>query len=217
MLEIVKDMEWQKILSISLTDSFGLNIEFGIILLIIMGIVFLSYLYKTIPKKSSLFSSEVELSINLGGIGNIKIKQNKEVAQIAHKAWSEFITRKAGLEFDPEHDLIVEIYNSWYQLFERIRSLIKDIPADKINNKDTQILVTVLVDSLNKGLRPHLTKWQAKFRKWYEAELKKTINDDKTPQEIQKTYPHYNELVRDLMLINQQVISYTNEIKKIGR
>lgn len=31
---------------------------------------------------------------------------------------------------------------------------------------------------LNVGLRPHLTKWQAKYRKWYNNEfIKKTIKN----------------------------------------
>lgn len=211
-------MDWHQILTISLTEKFSLNIQIGVLLILIAAIALIVlFIVKVFFYKGHIFSAEVELSINLGGIGNVKIKQNKEVAQIAHKAWTEFVTRKAGLEFDPEHDVIVDIYNSWYQLFERIRALIKDIPANNVKNKNTQALVKVLVDSLNNGLRPHLTKWQAKFRRWYEEELRKPENRTKTPQEIQKLYPFYDELIRDLILINQQVISYTNEIKKIGQ
>ncbi len=84
-----------------------------------------------------------------------------------------------------------------------------------LHNKNTKILVNLLVDALNKGLRPHLTKWQGRFRRWYENELTKEINKNKTPQEIQKAYPHYDELITDLMVINQQMIVYTNELKKL--
>lgn len=209
-------MNWHQILTISITDKYALSIEAGFTLLVILVAVIISFaIVQLFIKKDHFFSTEVELNINLGGIGGVKIKQNAEVAQIAHKAWTEFITRKAGLEFDPEHDVIVEVYNSWKELFERVRSLIKDIPASRIKKENTQKLVNLLVDSLNKGLRPHLTKWQAKFRRWYESEIIKNENKDKTPQEIQKNYPHYDELIRDLILINQQIISYTNELKKL--
>tara|TARA_Y100000310_G_C20684535_1_gene818117 strand:- start:3003 stop:3389 length:387 start_codon:yes stop_codon:yes gene_type:complete len=114
-----------------------------------------------------LFFEETELNITLGGIGSVKIKPSHEVAQIAHKAWSELITRKAGLQFEPENDVVVEVYNSWYQLFSEMRSLIKEIPASHLKRSETKKLVNLLVDSLNKGMRPHLTKWQAKFRRWY--------------------------------------------------
>ncbi|MBI1961131.1 MAG: hypothetical protein HYS45_00330, partial [Parcubacteria group bacterium] len=107
------------------------------------------------------------------------------------------------------------VYNSWYQLFSEMRSLIKEIPAGHLKRGNTKKLVDILVDSLNKGMRPHLTKWQAKFRRWYEAELKKERNNDKTPQEIQKQYPFYNDMVQDLMLVNQQLVAYTVEIKKL--
>ncbi len=117
------------------------------------------------------------------------------------------------MPFDLENDVIVEVYNSWYVLFGEIRNLVKEIPAGQIKDENTQKLVNLLVDSLNKGLRPHLTKWQAKFRKWYDNEVKK--HDDKTPQEIQKMYPLHNDLIHDLLVINQQMVAYTVELKKI--
>ena len=209
-------MNWHQILTIQITDKYSLSVEVGVTLLILFALVSIcAIVFRVFIKRDNFFSTEIELNVNLGGIGNVKIKQNTEVAQIAHKAWTEFITRKAGLEFDPEHDVIAEVYNSWKELFERIRFLIKDIPASRIKRENTQKLVNLLVDSLNKGLRPHLTKWQARFRRWYESEIVKDENKNKTPQDIQKTYPHYDELIRDLMLINQQIISYTNELKKL--
>src|SRR3989344_5145006 len=188
-------MNLKELLHIWLADNFSLNVEIGILFIfifIVLGILF--FIMKMFGIKN-LFFNETKLNITLGGIGNIKIKPNHEAAQIAHKAWSELITRKAGLQFDSEHDIIIEIYNSWYQLFAEIRTLIKQIPASHLKNKNTKKLIDLLVDSLNKGLRPHLTKWQARFRRWYVAELEKTENKDKTPQEIQKTYPHYEDLL----------------------
>lgn len=206
-------MNWKDILKVYLTDNWSLNIEFGsIILIIIGGFIIVAFLI-FFSKKNWNFRHDVELNVSLGGIGGVKIKPNHELEQIAHKAWTELITRKAGLQFDLEHDLIVEVYKSWYVLFGEIRNLVKEIPANQIKDENTQKLVNLLVDSLNKGLRPHLTKWQAKFRKWYDYEINK--HEDKAPQEIQKLYPLYNDLVHDLIIINQQMVSYTNELKKL--
>ena len=35
---------------------------------------------------------------------------------------------------------------------------------------DAPVLADVLVKALNDGLRPHLTQWQARFRRWWEEE-----------------------------------------------
>lgn len=208
-------MAWKELLHIWLSDHFPLNIEVGFVLILIFVIGFILILFLKWMMGNGLVFGETELNITLGGIGSVKIKPSHEVAQIAHKAWSELITRKAGLQFDPEHDVVVEVYNSWYQLFREIRLLIKEIPASHLKKGNTKKLVDLLVDSLNKGVRPHLTKWQAKFHRWYDAELKKESNADKTPQEIQKQYSHYIDLVGELTLTNQQLVAYTLEIKKL--
>lgn len=208
-------MNWNELLHIWISDHFSLNIEVGIFLVVILAAVaILIFILRWVVNKSLIFS-ETELNISLGGIGSVKIKPSHEVAQIAHKAWSELITRKAGLQFEPDNDVVVEVYNSWYQLFSEMRSLIKEIPAGYLKKGNTKKLIDILVDSLNKGMRPHLTKWQAKFRRWYEAELKKELNNDKTPQEIQKQYPLYNDMIQDLIFVNQQLVAYTAEIKKL--
>lgn len=194
--------------------QFGL--EVNVLPFILLALVPVGILY--FGGKLSIFESfspEVEMNIPLGGLGAVKIKTDNTVSQIAYTAWTELITRKAGLQIDLEHDIFSEIYNSWFQLFGNTRELIKTVPASQLKKKNTKVLVNLLVDSLNKGLRPHLTKWQGRFRKWYENELTKEENKDKTPQEIQKMYPHYQELTEDLVIINQQMIAYTNELKKL--
>jgi len=208
-------MFWKDLLHVWLTEELSLNVEVSIILILslVIGII-LIFILKLRSGKGLVFG-ETKLNISLGSIGTVKIKSTHEVAQVAHKAWSELITRKAGLQFDPEHDVIVEVYNSWYQLFAEMRELIKEIPASHLNKGSTNKLVDILVDSLNKGMRPHLTKWQARFRRWYDAELIKDVNNNKTPQEIQKLYPLYNDLIQDLVIINQQIVAYTNELKKL--
>lgn len=80
----------------------------------------------------------------------------------------------------------------------------------------TPQLIELSLKILNIGLRPHLTKWQAKYRKWYAIEIEKQENEDKTPQEIQKKYSHYVELVDDLKITNQRMMEYKELLYEIA-
>lgn len=191
--------------------SLQVSVSFWLILIFI-AIPVAWYVWR---RWSVSFKSDVELQINLGGIGSVSIKPNYEVKQIAHQAWVELKTRKAGLPIDKENDVISDIYKSWYDLFGEIRTLTRDIPASKLKDPSTKKLVELLIDTLNEGLRPHLTVWQAKYRWWYDKAVTKSDDDSLTPQDIQNSYPKYKELVDDMMSINEQLVQYTAEIKKL--
>jgi len=194
--------------SVSLSTS-PIIILLGAAIVLLFGVPRLPKFLKNLKTHTA------ELNISLGAIGNITIKCNYEVRQIAHHAWTELVSRKAGLPIDPDHDVILEIYDSWYSLFAEIRRLIKSIPAAEIEEENTQKLIEMLVNSLNNGLRPHLTKWQAKFRRWYTAELTKEVDASIPPQVIQKRFPQYQELMNDLIRINDQLVEYKNQLAKI--
>lgn len=156
---------------------------------------------------------EIELGI---GDNKIKIKPNNEDLQIAYKLWVELKTRKLGLPFEEDHDNIIEVYNSWYEFFKITRELIKSIPISKIRaNKSTQQLVQISIDVLNKAVRPHLTKWQARFRWWHQSEVNKLESRSLSPQEIQKGFPDYKNLVEDLKKTNQYLVAYSEVLSKI--
>src|ERR1041385_5356832 len=86
----------------------------------------------------------VKLNVQLGSVGSVELRPNNEDVQIAHRIWTELITRKAAQPIDIENDVIVEIYNSWYALFGRVRQLISDIPGHLLRKeKSTQQLVKI--------------------------------------------------------------------------
>lgn len=156
----------------------------------------------------------VTVEIPLGGIGTVHLRPNWEDIRMAHKIWTELVTRKAALPIDPEHDVIIEVYESWYALFQRVRQLVSEIPAESIRKEEsTQAIVTIAIDSLNLGLRPHLTRWQARFRHWWlqTEEQRKNIS----PQQHQKTFPEYGALIADMKKVNEQLIQYAGELQKI--
>lgn len=144
------------------------------------------------------------------GLGNqkIKLRPNSTDLQIAYKIWVELCTRKIGLPIDLDNDVLVEVYDSWYDFFAVTRELIKDVPATRFRRKDTERIIRLSIDVLNSGIRPHLTQHQARFRRWYERLISEPSSADLSPQEIQKKYPGYDELAEDLHRVNKQLIQY---------
>lgn len=189
---------------------FSLN-WFAIVLLL-MIIIVISWIFSAVNNRINRKSITInEISLGIGD-SSVKLTYNKKDQEIAYKLWIELSTRKIGLVFDKEHDVITEVYDSWYEFFKIARELLKDIPASRLPYSNGLIELTEKV--LNKGLRPHLTTWQAKYRKWYEKELANNTED--TPQELQRKYPHYDELVDDLIDTNMRMIEYKNLMKGIA-
>ncbi len=175
------------------------------IVIVVVGIV-----VKKLATRLAYHSIVVdEVSLGIGN-SNIKLKYNKKDQEIAYKLWVELNTRKIGLPYDENYDVIVEVYNSWYDFFKIARELLKDIPPNRLPYSTK--LITVTTDVLNVGLRPHLTKWQAKYRKWYNENRK----DLRSPQEIQRAFPEYDELLSDLLITNKHMIEYKNLMFQIA-
>lgn len=201
-----------------LDNNFNLQISISkwILLLVLIGvIIYLLYL----KLFSSIKSKVYEIDEAIIGIGNqkVKIKPNYQDMQIAYKLWVELSTRKIGLEIDLNNDVINEIYNSWYEFFKLTRELIKDIPVSKIRkDKSTKELVRIAIEVLNEGLRPHLTNWQARFRRWYNAEIEREENKNLSPQDIQKKYPEYEKLTKEMIVVNQKSIEYRKILRQLA-
>ncbi len=191
-----------------------LKFNWLVFLALIIGGYLIALLIKHILKcccKHSIVVDEMTLGI---GDSTVTLKYDDKDKEIAYKLWVELNTRKIGIDFDEDNDVIVEIYNSWYDFFKVSRELIKEIPARKI--KYTSELIELSTDILNKGLRPHLTKWQAMFRKWYNLQLGDAKNDEKSPQTIQREYDRYTELVSELKETNKKMIEYKNLMYRIA-
>ena len=167
--------------------------------------------------KNRYFLKEFEIEKAEFGLkkNKITLKPNETDKQIAFRIWVELSTRKIGIPIDFEHDVIAEIYSSWYEFFKITRDLIKEIPASKMKRKSTENIVNLSIDVLNDGVRPHLTEWQARFHRWYEASLQRAESSITSPQEIQKLYPKYSDLVEDMEIVNNRLIAYKNSLRKL--
>jgi hypothetical protein len=147
------------------------------------------------------------------GEQKVTLRPNTIDQQIAYSIWVELSTRKIGLQINVEDDVILEIYESWYAFFGVTRELIKDIPVKKVRGDSTGKIVALSIEVLNEGLRPHLTKWQARFRRWYEKKLSK--QEDGNPQDLQKEFPEYGALVKDLMEVNCRLMAYRKRMYEL--
>jgi hypothetical protein len=154
---------------------------------------------------------EAELGV---GSQKVKLRANRDDLKVAYQLWVELSTRKVGLPIDYDDDVIAEIYDSWYQFFGITRDLIKDIPPSKLRSGESiQGLIQLSTDVLNEGLRPHLTRWQARFRRWYENELTNPENLLIEPQELQKRFPRYTELKTDMEIVNARLMYYRGQLR----
>lgn len=107
------------------------------------------------------------------------------------------------------------MYDSWYNFFAVTRELIKDIPVAKLRRADTEKIVRLSIELLNHGLRPHLTQWQARFRRWYERALEQTDLGELSPQEVQKTFPDFKQINSELHEVNERLIRYRKKMYEL--
>lgn len=189
--------------------------KLNIAVLFFIAIIYLLWHFAIVKRLKSNYEL-VELAFDLKGPHvKYKIQRNYENLEIAHKIYTELITRKAAIPIDYENDVIKEIYDSWFQLFKVTREEIKTLSGRSLQDRrNSDQLIQMSTDILNMGLRPHLTKYQAKFRKWYEEELETEGMKGKSPQMIQKIFPEYTELVKSMKEVNQLLIDYSQQLHK---
>jgi len=190
------------------------------VILLIISFFIIRWLLKKFLKTRPFikrYVTPVKIKYGIGGAEiEYNITCNYQNIEIAHRMYIELITRKAAIEIDKDKDVIVEVYNSWYSLFQITRDELKKISGEFLyQNKTSESVINLLTDILNKGLRPHLTEYQAKFRKWYDAEIKMESNQSLSPQEIQKKYPDFEKLMESMLNVNAILIEYSKQLKKI--
>jgi hypothetical protein len=191
-----------EIMIISLSSQ-GITIQIGAIgLLIIFLFVILIWIIRN--QVFNRYKLE-ETEIGWGGL-KYKIKPSFEDLQVAYKLWVEMSTRKLGIEIDSENDLINKLHESYYEFFKISREILKEVPAEKISNKETQKIIKLILKIINDELRPYLTKWHARFNTWYKNNIEKEEYRGYEPTEIQRKFPQYQELMGEIFEVNKKMI-----------
>lgn len=201
---------------------FALNRDFGLTVHVstVAAIALVVLLIAAIAARHFLhdrFLKDFEIEAAEMGLGDQKItfKANELDRTVAYRIWVELSTRKIGLPIDADHDVIAEIYDSWYDFFSVTRELVKDVPITKLRYDSTRKIVHLSIEVLNTGLRPHLTRWQARFRRWYDYQLTLDKEAKLHPQQIQQNFPDYEDLVRDMLAINARLMAYRSKMYQL--
>lgn len=197
-----------------------LDVDVGVPIIAILAAIFLVVLVFRIFSIFGGGSMEIDQADIGVGESKLSFRPNLTDRQVAYAIWVELSTRKIGLPIDLEDDVIVEIYDSWYNYFSVTRELIKTVSVSKVRGNSTRKIINLSIDVLNSGLRPHLTKWQARYRHWYDKQVDKVDQNQGDqavldPQAIQKKFPKYQELSSELVEINRRLISYRNAMQAL--
>ena len=212
-LEPIVSLAWDRgTHSLSLTASAWL-----VVIALIFGVIMIVWRYAA----GGVAIKNFEIDQADFGIGDQKFtfKPNLTDKQVAYAIWVELSTRKIGLPIDFDDDVIAEIYDSWHGFFTVTRDLVKGIPAQKFRRDSTQKIIGLSIEVLNEGLRPHLTKWQARFRHWYERELRRyddgSMEEVLDPQGIQERFPKFAELKADMDRVNKSLMKYRQQMRNL--
>jgi hypothetical protein len=151
------------------------------------------------------------MSINIPfGLGSATFDLTPKDRVAAWKLHVQLVTRKAALPFDREHDVIADVLSSLFDLFQVARELLLEMPPS--DSSDQRGVAGLMVRVLNDGIRPTLTHWQADYRRWWEARLAEHENVSRSPQQIQREYPQYSQLVDELTRMNMELSKFSDEL-----
>jgi hypothetical protein len=200
----------------SAKPSLTIETNWILIAITIILLVLTIFLKNRFLKKFRWHSMEVEISGSPKAV--FKVERNDENLYIANRIYIELTTRKAAIPLDDKNDVIEEIYNSWYKLFSIIREEIKSVPGKYLRDHDpTTALIGLTRKILNDALRPHLTEHQAKFRRWLQTAKEDQENKKLTPQELQRKYPDFENLISSMKKVNKTLSEYAGELDKLIR
>ena len=156
-------------------------------------------------------SVSIRLPFGLGS-ATFALAQHHRVA--AWKLHVQLVTRKAALPFDHGQDVISDVLSSLFELFGVARNLLLEMPPASRN--DQYGVANLIIRVLNSGVRPVLTRWHAEYRRWWDAALTHADNAARSPQEIQRDYPRYTELVEDLARMNTELSKFSDQLASIA-
>ena len=198
----------------NLRIEFSLPILLGLVLLLLVGwFVYSRFISKRLSRLTGFEIDEAALGI---GDQRLVFRPNYYDLQVAYQLWAELATRKIGLPIDVDNDLIVDIYGSWYHFFCDTRELIKTIPVRHTQSKKgTRNLIETVLTILNDEMRPHLTRWQAHYLQWWKVTYIGNVVLEQSPQEVQRQFPEYSELLSDLLQINKKLVAYKEKLHEI--
>ena len=133
--------------------------------------------------------------------------------QLAYTFFMEITNRKVALSIDWNNDTLSDVYISWKTFFDNSVSLLKNFPVE--HAADARPVIKLIQEVLHEVLRPHLTRWQAAYRRWYETNSEGKRFRKLPPQEIQKHFPQFAALRSDFEATQTRVSGYVRKLERL--
>jgi hypothetical protein len=125
---------------------------------------------------------------------------SEEDRQCAWELYTEIITRVAivGKWHEPQAknfdgEIYAESLGSVYRFFQECRSIMRKFPVGKLEELDQDHLGVLIQRILTDIFRPFLEKWQAKYRTWWDQ----NVRPGKDPFALQSEFPERDAMLED--------------------
>jgi hypothetical protein len=136
--------------------------------------------------------------------------------QIALAALAQLETYQIARGFDSEADNLTKVYAAAYRMFQDMRRLMGELPADEFARGSlTESVFDIFKQILNGSLRPHLTKWPERYEEWRKRFAKTKAGKKLSPQQLQKRFPQWQSLERDLKQVSKHLQTDARKLKSL--
>lgn len=180
----------------------------------------MNYFYKGsdfiggVNERINLHISTTEITVPIAG-GSLTLNIAKNDRQAAWNIYTQLSTRVAAVEFDESFDSAYLVHQSLYKMFDLIREEISKIPVERVRGDKSDNTVVFYMDILNKGIRPHLSKWHLPLEAFVKTEREKHPNESYF--EIEKKFPLRKELIESLKAMNIRMNGYSKSLLMIAK
>jgi hypothetical protein len=164
--------------------------------------------------KRLLFTlSPREYEVNLPGF-NLKgeIRYTTYEQTLAWKTYVELTTRISGNRLASKEGIVREALSSLHQAFSEIRSLLKNIDLEKIDQKNSNYTATSLIlIIMNSRIRPFLSKWHPLLQQHENENVLKT-----SAYEHEQNWKLIKECRDELETLEKGIADFIIELRNIA-
>ena len=155
-------------------------------------------------------SSSLDVSVERRRTANPQLLP-EPARQLAYTFFMDMTNRKVALPIDWKDDTLSDVYASWKRFFDNSVSLLKNFPVEQAT--ESRPIIHLLQEILHQVLRPHLTRWQAAYRRWYETNHTRKELRNLRPQEVQRHFPDFAALRNDFEATQGKVRNYAQRLE----
>lgn len=134
-------------------------------------------------------------SISVGGV-EVSLKDSED--EVKNNVRNFLNTKRSLFKIIPEYDNFYDVFNSYHEIYEFLRTQLGLFISSNKQGSDTYITLRNMLKELN----CFLTKYQPDYRRWYEKEIEKEF----IPlSKLQKKYSKYDEIVEAFKGLNEKM------------